>query len=632
VRSKLLKRGSGLIILIFVLTLLLAGCDMVGPEVLEDSPSEVEEESFEVEAEAFEEVRVEQDMYNVLVGFTRPPGEAEKEMVRNMGGEVNRSFTIVDAMEINIPENAIAALKNSKVVRYVEPNAEVEAHGQNGQTVPWGIDRVFGDEEYSFDTWDEADGEGVGVAILDTGIDEDHESLPDPQGGTNTIDDTHWGDDGNGHGTHVAGTVAALDNDVGVVGVGPSIDLYAVKVLDDDGGGTMSSVAAGIDWVVEEAEDDIPILNMSLGGGDNNTLSEAVEAAHQAGHVLIASAGNDGNPGGRGDNVGYPAAYDEVIAVAASDDDDNRARFSSTGPQVELIAPGVDVLSTVPGDDYDEYSGTSMSAPHVAGVAALVWDAEGAGLGNNEKIRGVLQETAEELDLDDEHQGYGLVRADKAVAFDDEDDDEEDELEKPKVETSEADNITDSSADLKGEVADLGGADSVDVWFKWSQDEDLTDYQETAKEELADTAEFEATIDELDPETTYYFQALAENDAGKDEGDVLEFITKDDDEEDDEEDEDLAEPEIEKFEVSTRSSGPWDRFDVEWEVSHNDGELAEVKSELLDGDNVIDTETTSVSGESASGEHNLRTRDDADGVRLTVTDTEGNETSESKDI
>ena len=514
--SSLLKKGSGLIVLIFVLTLLFAGCDMVGPEVLEDSPSQVEEESFEVEVEAFEEVRVEEDMYNVLVGFTHSPGEAEKELIGNLGGEVKRSFNIVDAMEINIPENALAVLGNSEIVRYVEPNAEVEAH----QTVPWGIDRVFGDEKYSFDTWNEADGQGVGVAILDTGIDEDHESLPEPQDGTNTIDDTHWGDDGNGHGTHVAGTVAALDNDTGVVGVGPEIDLYAVKVLDDGGGGTWSSVAAGIEWAVKE---DIPILNMSLGGGDSETLRESVEEARNEGHLIIASAGNDGNPGGRGDNVGYPAAYDEVIAVAASDDNDNRASFSSTGPQVELIAPGVNVLSTVPGDDYEEYSGTSMSAPHVAGVAALVWDAEGAELGDNEDIRVILQETAEDLGLDDEHQGYGLVRADKAVAFDD----------------------------------------------------------------------------------------------GEDE---------------DEEDEDLAEPVIKEFDITTRTSGPWNRADVEWTVSHEDEALAEVKSELLDGDDVVDTETTSVIGGEASGEHNLRTRGEADSVRLTVTDNEGNKTSETKEI
>ena len=625
--SKLFKRSSVLVVMVFALALLFTGCDMVGPEVLEDSSYEAEEESIEVEAEALNDVRVEDDMYNVLIGFTHSPGESERDLIGNMGGEVKRAFNIVDAMEVNIPEKAIEALENSEIITYIEPNEEVEAH----QTVPWGIDRVFGDEEYEFDTWAETKGANVGVAVLDTGIDDGHESLPDPVDGTNTVDDTHWGDDGNGHGTHVAGTVAALNNDIGVVGVGPEIDLYAVKVLDDDGGGSWASVTEGIEWAVEN---EVPILNMSLGGGDSETLGDAVSAAHEAGHLLVASAGNDGNPGGRGDNVGYPAAYDEVVAIAASDNNDNRARFSSTGPQVELIAPGQDVLSTVPGDEYEEYSGTSMSAPHVAGIAALVWDAENASLGDNEMIRGILQETAEDLGLDDEHQGYGLARADKAVAFDDgEDEDEEDEIVDPVVETKEAANITETSANLKGKLTDLGGADSVDVWFKWADNQDLNDSQETDRQALADTAEFEATIDELEPETTYYFKALAENDAGTDDGVIKEFTTLDtDDDEEDDDDEDLAEPEIEEFDVNTRSSGPWNRADVEWTVSHSDGALYEVKSELLDDGEPVDTETTSVSGEEASGEHSLRTRGNADSVRLIVTDTEGNKTTETKSV
>ena len=606
-------------VLLISVPLIFTGCDMLGPDTLEDSPSQVEEESIEVETEAFEKVEVEEDMYNVLVGFTHPPGEAEKDLVRNMNGEVERTFTIVDAMEINIPGDNIPALNSKGIVRYVEPNAKVEAH----QTVPWGIDRVFGDEEYEFETWDDTRGAGVGVAILDTGIDDEHEDLPKPEDGTNTIDDTHWGYDGSGHGTHVAGTVAAVDNDFGVVGVGHEIDLYAAKVLDDDGSGTWSSVAAGIEWAVDE---EIPILNMSLGGDESETLGDAVQEANDKGHLIVASAGNDGNPPGNGENVGYPAAYEEVIAVAASDENDNRASFSSTGPEVELIAPGVDVLSTVPGDEYEENDGTSMSAPHVAGSAALVWDAEGAKLGDNEDIRGILQDTAEDLGLDEEHQGDGLVRADRAVDFEDE---EEEELTEPEVETKEADNVTDTSADLQGELTELGGTDSVDVWFEYDDNEDLEDTKATEKQTLEETGSFDETIDELDLETTYYFKALAENDAGDDEGDVEDFNT-----EEEEEDEELSEPEIITFEVDARTSGPWYRADVEWKVEHADGALYEVKSELLDEDEeVLDEETTSVSGESASGEHNLRTRnDDADAVRLTVTDTEGQETSETKDV
>ena len=408
--NHLFKKGSGLIVLILVLGLLFLGCDIAGPKVLDDTIQQLEVKSFEINMEEFEQVKVEdkRDIYNVLVGFTQAPGEAEKNLVRNLGGEVKRTFTIVDAMEINLPGEAISALAGKGVVRYVEPNAEMRALEQD---VPWGIDRVFGDESHLFDTWGITRGNGIAVAILDTGIDENHEDLPKLSGGVNTIDDTHWGSDGSGHGTHVAGTVAALDNEVGVVGVGPKIGLYAVKVLSDGGSGSVASVVAGIEWAVGE---DIPILNMSLGGSSSSTtLKDACDAAYEDGHLLVASAGNSGNPAGRGDNVGYPAAYESVIAVAASTDNDRRASFSSTGSAVELIAPGSSILSTLPGDNYGTYSGTSMASPHVAGVAGLV-KAFDSGLSNAD-IRQILQDTAEDLGLSSNHQGFGLARADLAV-------------------------------------------------------------------------------------------------------------------------------------------------------------------------------------------------------------------------
>ena len=340
-----------------------------------------------------------------LIGFKNTP---DVEAVRAAGGEVYRTFTIVPVVAARMNPQAAEALARNPNVRYVEPDGPVYAHDQ---TVPWGINRVFGDESYSFDTWDITRGGGVAVAILDTGIDENHDDLPELLGGVNTIDDTHWGSDGSGHGTHVAGTVAALDNNLGVVGVGPQIELYAVKVLSDGGGGTVESVVSGIQWAVQQ---DIPILNMSLGTRDHfQTLEDACDAAYAAGHLVVASAGNEGNPGGRGDNVGYPANYESVIAVAASASNDRRASFSSTGPAVELIAPGSSILSTLPGNNFGTYSGTSMASPHVAGVAALVLAAD-PGL-TNVQIRTILQETAEDLGLSANHQGRGLVRADLAV-------------------------------------------------------------------------------------------------------------------------------------------------------------------------------------------------------------------------
>ncbi len=345
---------------------------------------------------------------DVLIGFYQAPGPPEQDLVRAHGGEIYRQFSIVDVIAASMKQQQADALAQNPRVRYVEPDGPVYALDQ---TVPWGIDRVFGDEEYEFKTWEDSTGEGVAVAVIDTGIDENHEDLPELLGGVNTIDDNHWGVDGQGHGTHVAGTVAALDNEVGVVGVGPKLGLYAVKVLDDGGSGSVSSVVGGIEWAAEKG---IPVLNMSLGTSDHyESLQDACDAAYEADHLLVAAAGNSGNPPGRGDNVGYPAAYDSVIAVAASTINNNRASFSSTGPAVELIAPGSSILSTIPGNEYDTKSGTSMASPHVAGVAALVLAAD-PGLTNAE-IRGILQETAEDLGLGSNHQGYGLVRADLAV-------------------------------------------------------------------------------------------------------------------------------------------------------------------------------------------------------------------------
>jgi len=345
---------------------------------------------------------------DVLIGFYQPPGAAEEAKVRHAGGDIKYAFHLVPVIAASLPEPAIDALLQAAGVRYIEPVIEFYALAQ---TVPWGIDRVFGDETYPFATWADSRGAGIAVAVLDTGIDMNHEDL-NLLGGTNTIDTTHWGADGRGHGTHVGGTIAALNNTWGVVGVAPDVGLYAVKVLDDTGSGTDLSVAKGIEWAVDVG---IPVLNMSLGSSSHSqTLQDACDTAYAAGHLLVASAGNSGNLGGGGDKVEYPARYGSVIAVAASNSNDQRASFSSTGSAVELIAPGVNVLSTLPGNIYGYGSGTSMASPHAAGVAALAW-AVNPDL-TNAQIRGILQDTAEDLGLNPYHQGYGLVRADLAVA------------------------------------------------------------------------------------------------------------------------------------------------------------------------------------------------------------------------
>ena len=321
---------------------------------------------------------------NVLIGYN---GEANVSVLNTY-----REYSYIDVVGATLTQSEIEELANDPDIRFIETDGPVYALGQE---IPWGIERVF-DGDYN------GQGSGVAVAILDTGIAE-HEDLI-IAGGINIIDSGSYYD-GNGHGTHVAGTVAALDNDIGVIGVTPGTDIYAVKVLGDNGRGTWSDVVAGIEWAIEQ---DIPIINMSLGGGHSEALKEVCNFAYEEGILIIAAAGNSGNASGNGDNVLYPAKYESVIAVAASDWSDNRASFSSTGPAVELIAPGVGVRSAWLWDSYINLNGTSMAAPHVAGVAALVWaDNRNA---SNTDIREILQDTAEDLGLPAEHQGFGLVR------------------------------------------------------------------------------------------------------------------------------------------------------------------------------------------------------------------------------
>ena len=350
----------------------------------------------------------------VIIGFSGEPARGaqrqaaltqQKRLVQSFGGEVERGFTIINAVTARLPLQAVEALSRRHNVSYIEPDYEVFLIAQE---TPWGIDRIFGPEKYTFPTWEHSRGQGIAVAVLDTGIDENHIDLPVILGGVNTIDSTHWGSDGHGHGTHVAGTIAAVDNNMGVVGAAPDAGLYAVKVLNDKGRGTYSSVIAGIEWAFNK---NIPVINMSLGGGSHSkALKDAVDAAYAGGTLLVAAAGNGGDST---DNVNYPARYSSVIAVSASGSNDNLASFSSRGPSVEFIAPGVSILSLVPDNSMVRWSGTSMAAPHVAGSAATLWGVN-PNLSNLE-VRNTLRQTAQDLGLSSDHQGYGLVRADLAV-------------------------------------------------------------------------------------------------------------------------------------------------------------------------------------------------------------------------
>ncbi len=357
---------------------------------------------------------------NTVRIFLTFDGARDTNAVTQVGGRILHSYTLLNnVLAVEVPEAALhGVLQNPNIVA-VEFDAEVFASEkevddegkkpsggvttQPVQQLPWGVDRI--DAELAT-----VKGAGVTVCVVDTGIDQDHPDLQtNIAGGKNfvakgiTVDPNKWDDD-NGHGTHVAGTVAAVDNSIGVVGVAPQASLLAAKVLNRQGSGYISDVIAGIEYCVMSGAD---VISMSLGtSSDVQAMHDAVDVAYAAGVLLVAAAGND-----YGGSVSYPAAYDSVIAVSATTSTDALASFSNVGPEVELAAPGVDVLSTWKGGSYATLSGTSMATPHVSGVAALAIEANP--LLSNVEVRALLQNTADDLGAAgrDSYYGYGLVDA-----------------------------------------------------------------------------------------------------------------------------------------------------------------------------------------------------------------------------
>lgn len=305
-------------------------------------------------------------------------------------------------------------------VLFIEPDglATIVSHRSGGssqppQQLPTGNDRVNAELNPNA-------GSGVGVAIIDTGIDLKHPDLK-VAGHVTFVKGTTSGNDDNGHGTHVAGIAGALDNTIGVVGVAPSVNFYAVKVLNKNGSGFWSDVIKGIDYVTQNKAK-IAVANMSLGGGltdadDGNCGNTNLDAVHKAicrsvnaGVIYVVAAGNSAKDA----RDSRPAAYDEVITVSALVDsdgqpngtgpmtsfgeDDTFATFSNFGSDIDVISPGVDILSTWKGSSYKTASGTSMSAPHVAGAVAL-WIAQhgrpGTGNATDPTVRKIIAESSE---------------------------------------------------------------------------------------------------------------------------------------------------------------------------------------------------------------------------------------------
>lgn len=363
----------------------------------------------------------------VIVGFKE---KANPDLIAAYGGSIKYTYTIIAAVAASLPPQAIEALKKNPNVLYVEADHEVYALDTELDN-SWGVDRIDAEVVHTSNN----KGAGIQVAVLDTGIDYTHEELDARYlGGYDFANSDNDPLDDNGHGTHCSGIIAAEDNGIGVVGVAPEADLYAVKVLDKQGSGYLSDVIAGIDWATvgldgsEGNSDDAEVISMSLGSSSGAiSLEDACNNAYSSGTLVVASAGNEGDGNCETTEYSYPAAYSSVIAVGAIDQGDNVASFSNSGPFLELVAPGVNVYSTMPtysvtmtstgpppfrySNNYDSMSGTSMACPHVAGTAALVFATGKVAT----EVRSTLQNTAEKIGYNFNCQGYGLVDAEKAA-------------------------------------------------------------------------------------------------------------------------------------------------------------------------------------------------------------------------
>jgi subtilisin len=311
----------------------------------------------------------------------------------------------------------VAFVQRDRRLTYVG-GEEGGASSAAADVLPWGVDRVDADVAQA----EGATGEGVDVGVIDGGIDPTHPdlegNLADPEsdgaheswvGCSGGDCEYPWADEG-GHGTHVAGTIAADGSDR-LVGVASSATLHALKVCNSGGRCRTSAIVEAIRYAADQGWD---VVNLSLGSPQKSpALQQAGKYALEAGVLPIAAAGNRGSP----DSVGYPAAYPEYVAVSATNVDDGVAEFSSRGPEVDVAAPGAEVCSSFV-DGYRSLDGTSMASPHVAGAAAqVVADGDDA-----EAARSRLLDSAEDIGKRDTEQGAGLVDVAAALGYDSSDD------------------------------------------------------------------------------------------------------------------------------------------------------------------------------------------------------------------
>jgi thermitase len=350
----------------------------------------------------------------IIVKFKSSVSDEQAERIsKNFGTRISQRLLLPQTFTLRVPtgqvERFVQIFGKSPFVEYAEPNFIAEAlnpftPNDPGFVNQWGMTKVKGPE-----AWDLATGSSLlKIAILDTGIDKDHEDLVGKVDVWKNFTSSSTGDDLYGHGTHVAGiAAAATNNGVGVAGLGFNSHLLSVKVLNDSGSGYYSWVANGIKWA---ADNGAKVINLSLGGRSaSTTLKNAIDYAWSKGVVLSCAAGNSGNK-----SPTYPAYYKNCIAVAATDENDQKGSFSSYGTWVEVAAPGVNIYSTWKDNIYKYGSGTSMATPHVSGLAGLLFGTDPTLTGS--EVRSLIENNADKISGTGTYWTKGRINAYESVA------------------------------------------------------------------------------------------------------------------------------------------------------------------------------------------------------------------------
>ncbi|MGH0927857.1 MULTISPECIES: S8 family peptidase [Bacillus cereus group] len=335
---------------------------------------------------------------NYLITFNN---KIHKELIQKYGGTIEETYLGIIA-NVRIPQNKVNELKQHPEVQSIEKNQDVKALEQKKD---WGID--FLNIPRIKKQNNNLTGKNISIAILDTGVDMNHEDLNLRRSFT-FIKGTNGYSDESGHGTHIAGIIGARDNQIGVLGVAPAAQIYSLKVLDSKENGKYSSIIQAIEWCIQN---NIRIINMSFGGYQkSDALEIAINKAHEKNIILVSSAGNTGFFDE--DSITYPAKYNNVISVGAINSQQERWFASSLGKKLDIMAPGENILSTAPGQKYEMKSGTSMAAAYVTGCIALLLEKNPTM--TNTEIETILKETANPIGIPFEY-GNGILNLEKAM-------------------------------------------------------------------------------------------------------------------------------------------------------------------------------------------------------------------------